>query len=121
MTQIAYDVDAMRVWVETARSRGILERAFLIAGVAPLRTARSAHFLDEHLPGVRVPEEMLSTLEDAGPDDEGSVGLRITADVIRRLRQIDGISGVHVMGLGNQRAVAKVVEAAGLLPRPGSV
>ena len=53
--------------------------------------------------------------------DEGSVGLRITADVIRKLRQIDGISGVHVMGLGNQRAVAKVVEAAGLLPRPGSV
>jgi methylenetetrahydrofolate reductase (NADPH) len=50
ITQIAYDVDAMRVWVETARARGILERAFLIAGVAPLRTARSAHFLNEHLP-----------------------------------------------------------------------
>jgi methylenetetrahydrofolate reductase (NADPH) len=121
MTQIAYDVDAMRVWVETARSRGILERAFLIAGVAPLRTARSAHFLNEHLPGVRVPEETLSALDDAGPDDEGSVGLRITADVIRKLRQIDGVSGVHVMGLGSQRAVAKAVESAGLLPRPGSV
>jgi methylenetetrahydrofolate reductase (NADPH) len=121
MTQIAYDVDAMRVWVETARSRGILERAFLIAGIAPLRTARSAHFLNEHLPGVRVPEETLSALDEAGPDEEGSEGLRITADVIRKLREIDGISGVHVMGLGSQRAVAKVVEAAGLLPRPGGV
>ncbi len=121
MTQIAYDVDAMRVWVETARSRGILERAFLIAGVAPLRTAKSAHFLNEHLPGVRVPEETLSALDEAGPDEEGSVGLRITADVVRKLQLIDGISGVHVMGLGSQRAVAKVVETAGLLPRPGGV
>jgi len=121
MTQIAYDVDAMRVWVETARSRGILERAFLIAGIAPLRTARSAHYLNDHLPGVRVPDETLSTLDGAGPDDEESEGLRITADVVRKLREVEGISGVHVMGLGSQRAVARVVEAAGLLPRPGTV
>jgi 5,10-methylenetetrahydrofolate reductase len=121
MTQIAYDVDAMRVWVEIARSRGILERAFLIAGVAPLRSARSARFLDEHLPGVRVPGEVLSALDDAGPGGEGEVGLSITADVIRQLREIEGIAGVHVMGLGSQRTVAKVVEDAGLLPRPGSV
>jgi methylenetetrahydrofolate reductase (NADPH) len=77
--------------------------------------------MNEHLPGVRVPEETLSALDEAGPDEEGSEGLRITADVIRKLREIDGISGVHVMGLGSQRAVAKVVEAAGLLPRPGGV
>jgi 5,10-methylenetetrahydrofolate reductase len=121
MTQIAYDIEAMRVWVETARARGILERAFLIAGVAPLRTARSAHYLNDHLPGVRVPEATLEALDDAGPAEEESVGLRITADVIRKLREVEGIAGVHVMGLRTQRAVAKVVEAAGLLPRPGSV
>jgi 5,10-methylenetetrahydrofolate reductase len=121
MTQIAYDVEAMKIWVEAARSRGILERAFLIAGVAPLRSARSAHYLNDHLPGVRVPAETLSALDDAEPSEEESVGLRITADVIRRLREIEGISGVHVMGLGSQRTVARVVEAAGLLPRPGSV
>jgi methylenetetrahydrofolate reductase (NADH) len=121
MTQIAYDIEAMRVWVETARARGILERAFLIAGVAPLRTARSAHYLNDHLPGVRVPEATLEALDDAGPAEEESEGLRITADVIRKLREVEGIAGVHVMGLGTQRAVAKVVEAAGLLPRPGSV
>jgi len=121
ITQIAYDVDAMRVWVETARSRGILERAFLIAGVAPLRSARSARFLNDHLPGVRVPDEVLSALEEAGPAGEEEVGLRITAEAIRALHDVEGIAGVHVMGLGSQRAVAKVVEAAGLLPRPGTV
>jgi methylenetetrahydrofolate reductase (NADPH) len=111
----------MRVWVETARGRGILERAFLIAGVAPLRSARSARYLNDQLPGVRVPEEILSTLDAAGPADEESEGLRITAEVLRGLHELDGIAGVHVMGPGSQRAVAKVVESAGLLPRPGSV
>jgi len=36
------------------------------------------------------------------------------------LRQIDGISGVHVMGLGSQRAVAKVVETARVDKQLGS-
>ena len=121
MTQIAYDVDAMRVWAETVRARGILERAFLIAGIAPLRTAKTARFLNDYLPGVRVPKGMLSALEVAGQEREEEEGLRITAEVIASLRNVEGISGVHVMGLGNQRSVAKVVEAAGLLPRPGSV
>jgi methylenetetrahydrofolate reductase (NADPH) len=120
MTQIAYDVDAMRTWVDAARSRGIPERAFLLAGIAPLRSARSARYLNDHLPGVRVPEEILTALAEAGPESEEE-GLRITADVVTELRDVDGISGVHVMGLGNERAVARVVEAAGLLPRPGSV
>ena len=121
MTQIAYDVDAMRVWAETLRARGILERAFLIAGIAPLRSAASAHYLNDHLPGVRVPQEMLAALDAASHAEAEEEGLRMTAEVIRALKDVEGISGVHVMGLGNQRAVAKVVESAGLLPRPGTV
>jgi methylenetetrahydrofolate reductase (NADPH) len=120
MTQIAYDVEAMFAWADAARARGITERAFLIAGIAPLRSARSARYLNEHLPGVRVPDVILTALETAGPEAEEE-GLRITAEVVTALRDVEGISGVHVMGMGNERAVAKVVEAAGLIPRPGSV
>jgi 5,10-methylenetetrahydrofolate reductase len=120
MTQIAYDVEAMRVWAETVRARGILERAFLIAGIAPLRSAKSARYLNDHLPGVRVPGEIITALDAAGSEAE-QVGLGITAEIVTAFREVVGISGVHVMGMGNERAVARVVEAAGLLPRPGAV
>ena len=43
-----------------------------------------------------MPEETLSTLDDAGPDEEEYEGLRITADVVGRLREVEGISGIHV-------------------------
>ena len=34
------------------------------------------------------------------------------------LRAIQGISGVHVIGLGREESVRHVIEGAGLFPRP---
>jgi methylenetetrahydrofolate reductase (NADPH) len=116
-TQIVYDVDAFGEWAENARSRGILQRAFVIAGVAPPRGPKSARFMRDHLPGVVVPDRVIDQLERAGPD-AAATGVRLTVDVVARLRAIDGIAGVHVMGLGHEESVRAVIEGAGLLPRP---
>jgi methylenetetrahydrofolate reductase (NADPH) len=117
MTQIVYDVEALTAWVETVRSRGIVERATLIAGVAPLVSAKQARFLDEKVPGVTVPPDLVRALEDAG-DDAPAVGVAQCVEVIRRLRGLHGVAGVHVMGMGHEAGVRAVVEGAGLLPRP---
>lgn len=116
-TQIVYDVDAFGEWARGAAQRGVFERAFVLAGVAPPRSARSARFMNEHLPGVVVPEGVVRELEAAGPN-AADVGVRLTVDVVTRLRAIEGIAGVHVMGLGHEDSVRRVIEEAGLLPRP---
>lgn len=117
MTQIVYDVDALAAWLETVRERGIVERAALIVGVAPLSSARRARFLDQKVPGVTVPPDLIQALEDAGPDAPG-VGVAQCVEVVRRLREVPGIVGVHVMGMGHEEGVRAVVEGADLLPRP---
>jgi len=116
-TQIVYDVDALGAWAETVRQRGVFERAFVLVGVAPPRTAGTVRFIREHLPGVGVPDDVVRRMEGAGAaaEDEG-VGL--TVDIVRGLRRIEGVSGVHVMGLGHEEGVRRVIEEAGLLPRP---
>src|SRR5205085_7545741 len=67
-TQIVYDVDAFGAWADDARRRGLLERLFVIAGVAPPRGPKSARFMREHLPGVIVPDAVIRDLEAAGPE-----------------------------------------------------
>jgi hypothetical protein len=37
---------------------------------------------------------------------------------VQRLRRIDGVAGVHVIGMGREDVVRAVIEGAGLLPRP---
>jgi 5,10-methylenetetrahydrofolate reductase len=118
-TQIVFDVDAFQEWAEGARARGILERMFVLAGVAVPRSAGVARYMREHLPGVVVPDRVVSLLEEAGPDAE-TEGVRLTVEVVARLKAVQGIAGIHVMGLGKLEPVRRVIEGAGLFPRPAA-
>ena len=71
----------------------------------------------EHLPGVVVPDRVISLLEEAGDHAEDE-GVRLTVEVVAKLKAIQGIAGIHVMGLGRMDPVRRVIEAAGLFPRP---
>jgi methylenetetrahydrofolate reductase (NADPH) len=117
-TQIVFDVEAFETWAERARSRGIFERMFVLAGVAVARGPKSARFIRDHLPGVTVPDRVIDLLEEAGPDAEAE-GVRLTVEVVAKLKAIQGIAGIHVMGLGRMDPVRHVIESAGLMPRPG--
>ena len=117
-TQIAYDVEAIEAWADVVRARGVFERAFVLVGTAPLQSLKTARWMHDRLPGVVVPAAFLEALEEAEPGSEAEVGIGITVDVVRRLRQIPGVAGVHVMAVGHEEAVRRVVDGAGLLPRP---
>jgi len=120
MTQIAYDVEALDAWAELMRGRGLFERAKVIVGVVPLRSAKAARYMHDRLPGVRVPAFMIEDLERAG-DDAEVIGIGHTIDVVQGIRGIADVAGVHLMGMGRDDAVARVVEGAGLFPRPTGV
>jgi methylenetetrahydrofolate reductase (NADPH) len=114
-TQIAYDADALGEWADRVRPAGVFERMFVLVGVAPPRSAASARFMRDHLPGVVVPDEVIRRLDQA--DDAEAEGVRLTVEVVERLREIEGVAGVHVMGLGHEGVVRRVIDEARLLPR----
>jgi len=118
-TQIVFDVDAFGNWAEQARERGLLERMFVLAGVAVPKGAQTARYMRKHLPGVVVPDRVIERLDQAGPDALEE-GVRLTAEVVAGLRGIPGIAGIHVMGLGQIEPVRRVIAACGLLPRPAT-
>jgi methylenetetrahydrofolate reductase (NADPH) len=115
-TQIAYDTDRLGEWADLVRARGVFERARVLVGLVPLRSLRNAHFLDG-LYGVHVPQAAFEVLASAGNDAERA-GLEFTLSVLERIRAIDGIAGIHLMGIGRDDLVRTIVEEAGLFPRP---
>lgn len=117
MTQIAYDVEALTAWADRLRPAGLFERAKVLIGVTPLKSVKQATFMHDKLPGVRVPAGMLAALQVAG-EEAAQVGLALTIEVVKGILQIPGIAGVHLMGMGDDATVRKVVDGAGLFPRP---
>jgi methylenetetrahydrofolate reductase (NADPH) len=120
MTQITYDLEALAAWADVVRARGIFERAAVLVGVAPIRSAAQARYLDEHLPGVSVPPGMMAALEAAGPGAE-DIGAAQCVEIVKALRDVQGVAGVHVMGLGHEDGVRRVIAGAGLFPRPAGL
>jgi methylenetetrahydrofolate reductase (NADPH) len=52
-------------------------------------------------------------------DDPAEEGVALTVEIVKAIRGIEGIAGVHVMGIGHEESVRRVIDRSGLLPRPG--
>ncbi|HWQ14392.1 MAG TPA: methylenetetrahydrofolate reductase [Roseiflexaceae bacterium] len=115
-TQIIFDVERFTQWMADARAAGLHQQAYILAGVMVIRSAASARFLRDHLPGSRVPEWVVERMERAA--DPETEGIAIAAELTQQLLAVEGVRGVHLMSVGWTRAIPQVVERAGLLPRP---
>lgn len=115
-TQAVYDVEAFAEWMGLARKEWLHEKAYVLAGVMPLKSSRMARFVAEKLPGVAVPPAVVERLSNAG--DAKAEGLRIALETIAALRGIEGVRGVHLMAVEWEDAVPRIVKEAGLHPRP---
>lgn len=117
-TQICFNLDMMRVFMARAGELGLLEHVWVLAGVFIPRTARATRYLRDMVPGIDVPDRVIARMDETPPERQGDEGVAIALELIEQLREIPGVSGVHLMTIRNEEAILRVVEEAGLLPRP---
>jgi len=114
-TQAVYDVDAFEEWMRLVRKEWLHEKVYILAGVIPLKSAKMARFMVEKL-GAVVPKHILDRIEKA-PNPKAE-GVSIAVRTIKALKKIEGVRGVHLMPVGWEDVVPKLVKDAGLAPRP---
>jgi methylenetetrahydrofolate reductase (NADPH) len=112
-TQVVSDPVRFTRWIDLAGDAGLLDRVAVLAGVFVLDSARRAEFLRDKVPGVVVPDATVARL--AGARDERAEGVALAVELVGKLLAVDGVRGVHLMGLGPAEDRCAVVEAAGLL------
>jgi methylenetetrahydrofolate reductase (NADPH) len=117
-TNIVYDVERFAEWFAPVVAAGLTRRAPVLVGVTPPRSARMLEYLHERIPGVEVDEATFARMRGLEGEAAKDEGVRIASDVITRLRDVDGVAGVHIMAPGWEvEAVPRVTEAAGLAAR----
>jgi methylenetetrahydrofolate reductase (NADPH) len=95
MTQLVYDMPAFEPFMEEVRQLGLHRRCHILAGVGLLTSTKQAGFIAGNVPGIRIPKEMLAQIESS--DKPLDTGIAITVDILRRLRAMEGLAGVHIM------------------------
>jgi methionine synthase / methylenetetrahydrofolate reductase(NADPH) len=114
VTQPVFQPEAVERFLDEAPARPIP----VLAGLWPLDSVRTAEFLENEVPGIRVPEGVLERMREAearGPEAARDEGVRIAVEAARAL--LPRLAGVHVssargrldLALEVVRAVAREV------------
>ncbi|MCP4714566.1 MAG: methylenetetrahydrofolate reductase, partial [Deltaproteobacteria bacterium] len=117
-TQCIYNLDRFKEWMRLAREEGLTEKVYILAGITPLKSAGMAKYMARRVAGMDVPEEVIRRMSGVPKEKGAAEGIKICQETIQQVREIDGVSGLHIMAIEWEERVREIVEAAGLLPRP---
>jgi methylenetetrahydrofolate reductase (NADPH) len=112
-TQYCYDVPMLRTFMRRVEDLGLLGRVFILVGVGPLRSAKTAEWMRRNVPGLHIPDAVVKRL--AGAEDPTREGLRLCVELIQQIREVPGVSGVHVMAYRQEESVPEIIERSGVL------
>lgn len=117
-TQCIYNLDRFEEWMKLARDRGLHEKVYIMAGMTPMKSAGMARYMKNRVPGMDVPDEIIKRLSDTPKEKQAEEGIKICIESIQRLKEVEGVSGFHIMAIEWEEKVPEIVEKAGLYPRP---
>jgi 5,10-methylenetetrahydrofolate reductase len=115
-TQAIYNVDVFEEWMKEVRSLGIHEKVYIMAGVLPTKSAKALKMMQKFVAGMDVPNETIERMEKC--DDPEKEGVKMAVEIIERVKNIEGVRGIHLMPVSWEKITPLVVQEAGLYPRP---
>jgi methylenetetrahydrofolate reductase (NADPH) len=112
-TQYCYDLPLLKGFMQQVEALGLVGRVFILVGVGPLRSAKTADWMRKNVPGLHVPDAIIERL--SGAKDQAREGRNICIELIQAIRDIRGVSGVHIMAYRQEESVAEIVDRSGVL------
>jgi methylenetetrahydrofolate reductase (NADPH) len=117
-TQCIYNMEKFRAFMKMAVDMGLHEKAYILAGVTPMKSVGMAQYMAKSVPGMDVPESLIKRLRGAGKGKVAEEGIRFAIEQIQEFKEMKGLAGIHLMAIEWEHKVPEIAERAGLLPRP---
>ena len=112
-TQYCYDVPRLREFMKKVEDLGLLGKVFILVGVGPLRSAKAGEWMRTNVPGIHIPDSILKRV--AGAEKQAAEGRQVCIDIIQEVREIKGVSGIHMMAYRQEETVAEIIQKSGVL------
>jgi methylenetetrahydrofolate reductase (NADPH) len=117
-TQCIYNMKRFRDFIHQANDMGLGEKCYILAGVTPMKSVGMAKYMKSKVPGMDVPDEIITRLQSAGKGKVADEGIKIACEQIEEFKEMKGVAGVHLMAIEWEHMVPEIAERAGVLPRP---
>ena len=109
-TQAIYDLDNFSKFMDYARQFHVK----ILAGIVLLVSARMAKYMNENVPGIFVPQNLIDELASAPKGEALNKGIEIAGRMIATIKKDSICDGVHIMAIGKEEVVPDILAAAGI-------
>ena len=116
-TNLVFDINGMEVWLNELAKRNVLDKVYILIGIAPIKSLKMALLLSQ-VPGVYVPERIIRRMDSANVAGKAQEeGIQIALELITAIKKYhgQGIHGIHLMPVGWDEVVPRIVVEAGLM------
>jgi methylenetetrahydrofolate reductase (NADPH) len=117
-TQCIYNMPRFRDFMKKAVDMGLTEKAYILAGVTPMKSAGMANYMAKFVPGMDVPEDLIKRLKGVEKGKQAEEGIKFAIEQIEEFKEMEGVAGVHLMAIEWEHKVPEIAERAKVLPRP---
>ncbi len=119
-TQGIFDLEVFKRFLDEVDKAGI--QTHIMAGIIPLKSAGMAKYMNENVPGIAVPQDMIDRLAAAAAEGKEKgvkglptqLGIEMAAEMIAKIESEHLCDGVHIMAIGAEKNVPKILDKAGL-------
>ncbi len=111
-TQAVYELEEIKRFTEAVRKWD--DKVKVLLGIVPATGAKMAAYMNDHVPGIFVPQYMIDELSEAPKGTGIQKGIEIAGRLIRKAKEEKLCDGTHIMFIGKEDRVPEILEAAGL-------
>jgi len=115
-TQSVFDIRRFASFIDMVNECGLHQRLSILAGITPIKSKKMLDRMKYHVPGVDIPDEIYARLANA--QDFSHESITFTLDLMKQIKTMKGISGVHITALFWEDIIPLIVKESGCFPRP---
>ncbi|MDH5543424.1 MAG: methylenetetrahydrofolate reductase [Nitrospinota bacterium] len=107
-TQPFFDTASLKAFIDTVKPLNTK----ILVGITPIKSLTMAAFLNDNVLTTPIPDNLMKRIE--GAKDQAGEGLKIAAELVNEIKSgIDGVSGVHLMPIGQVEKLPMLLEMTG--------
>lgn len=118
-TQVTFELDRIKEFFKLTSHLNVP----ILIGICPLKSMAMAKWMEQNVPGVSVPQEMMERMEKAkargGKEAIVEENIAVFGEFCREIRKTTPAAGIHVMAVGFEWIVPKIIEASGITVKEG--
>lgn len=113
--QVGFELDPLERFMAEAVASGLAERVAILPSICLVRTAKSLRYIDEKVPGISVPAELIARVE--GSADPEAECFEIGCELADAARRIPGVRGLHLISFRKEAGIARLCTRLGIPTR----